>query len=356
MRVVILSGVYPPCECGVGDYTSRLVDFLSKKNDASIFVLTKKSKINSNESNVCRGVEAWSYRNLPSLICHLYSLSPNIVHIQYPSSGFIYDSMPIFLPFILKLFGFKVVATWHEPVLKVGLGVLLQLYSLNFVIVVSNKFFVQSSKKIRRLVWVNKFYTIPIGNNIPVVSFSEKDIFDFRKGLLAGQSRLLVFFGLIESSKNIELVFDIGDPETDYILIVGAVRDDGYRKVFEEFADNKGWTGKYKISGFLDRHHVSKILKAADAVILPYKNGVRDNSGSWLAAVEHGAFVLTTSMDSIGYDLRTNTYIAKHGDVEEMSRALTFYCGVKREGIFNDQWNIIAEKHYYLYKSIMSVL
>ena len=72
MKVAVLSGSWPPDRCGVGDYTGQLADALEASG-----------------ADVLRtGRALGSVTGLPRTMAELRAFAPDIVHLQYPTTGF----------------------------------------------------------------------------------------------------------------------------------------------------------------------------------------------------------------------------------------------------------------------------
>ena len=124
MRVLLISGSYPPDACGVGDYTMRLARALAKQPDWEVAVLTGPAASGGAPGGVtdelpaptvihCPG--AWAFSALPRIVTAVRQWAPDVVHFQYPTQGFFGWRLPALLPALLRCLGFPSVQTWHEP-------------------------------------------------------------------------------------------------------------------------------------------------------------------------------------------------------------------------------------------------
>jgi glycosyltransferase involved in cell wall biosynthesis len=170
---------------------------------------------------------------------------------------------------------------------------------------------------------------------------------------------LIVFFGFLYPPKGAELLFEIADRETDHLVIAGpAGEDSAYLDELKKLARSPSWEGRVTFTGFVSPERASLILAAADAVILPFRQG----SGPWNTSIHsatlNGAFVITTSSELTGYDDATNVYYARPDDVTDMRSALALYGGRRTdlsEGVETDRddWGTIAGKHYQIYANLV---
>ncbi|MCM8797756.1 MAG: glycosyltransferase, partial [Candidatus Omnitrophica bacterium] len=211
---------------------------------------------------------------------------------------------------------------------------------------------------LRWALWKKKSVFIPNASGIYRACLTDTEKETIKKHYLKKQKRLVVFFGFIYHHKGVELLFEIADPASDQIVIAGEVKDNGYfLRHITNLAYTAPWRDKVTITGFLSTDSLAALLSVADAVILPFRNGAGEWNTSIHAAVLNGAFVITTSLTQRGYDTKHNIYFAKIDDIAEMKSALATYSGTRRDynaEIDRDEWREIADKHYWLYKEVLS--
>src|SRR5690606_8148761 len=117
MRVLLVTGSFPPMRCGVGDYSYNLAETLADDPKIHVGVLTS---ITGGEMDKTDGIEifpvteSWSLSEALKIIKIIWHWSPDIVHVQYPTQGYGKGLLPWVLPIISFLMGKKVVQTWHE--------------------------------------------------------------------------------------------------------------------------------------------------------------------------------------------------------------------------------------------------
>ncbi|MHB0946174.1 MAG: glycosyltransferase [Sedimentisphaerales bacterium] len=365
IKVLLITGSYPPMKCGVGDYSYNLAKAIAAVPNVRVAVLTsafdRTADIND-KIEVFPVIKKWRLTETIKAVKIIYRWSPDVVHIQYPTQGYGSGYLPWALPIILFLMGKKVVQTWHEGYNNWRLAVRLFLKAIvpDVLIIVHPSYKERLSPKFRWALWLKKSVFIPIASNIPVIDMTEAQKNTLKQKYLKKQTRLIVFFGFVYPSKGVELLFEIADPASDYIVIAGEFGDaGGYKQKIIEQASTSLWMDKVAITGFLPSDSISELLTVADAVILPFRGGQGEcNRGSVYAAVTHKTFVITTSTARNGYDQKHNIYYAKIDDVQEMKSALCSYAGRRREKnaeIDKDEWQDIANKHIKIYKQITSI-
>jgi len=364
MRVLLVTGSFPPMKCGVGDYSCNLAKALILDSEVYVGVLTS-TKVG--EMGNFEGIEifpvmkSWNIFETFKVMKIIRQWLPDIVHIQYPTQGYGTGKLPWALPMICFLLNKKVVQTWHggygngiRDLLKFLLKIIipgpLVVVYLRYEKIFHPHFHWALRKKMPVF--------IPNSSSIPRVDLSGEEKNVLKNQYLKNQERLVVFFGFVYPYKGVEFLFEIADPVSDQIVIAGEIDGKGdYAHKIIKFASAEPWIGKVTITGFLPAVDVGALLAVADAVILPFRSGGGDWNTSLLGAVLNGAFVITTSLTQNGYDPKRNVYFAKVDNVKEMKAALSTYAGIRRKyaaDIDNDGWSEIAAVHCSLYENFLS--
>jgi glycosyltransferase involved in cell wall biosynthesis len=363
MRVLVVTGSFPPMKCGVGDYSYNLTKAIAAIAETHVGVLT--SKWGGEESTGCDAIEVfpvmerWSFSEAPKVIRIIRRWSPDIVHIQYPTQGYANAVLPWFLPMISFLMGSKVVQTWHE---KWASRQALKLFFKSIVpsgLVVVRPGYKEGLRfMLRWALWNKSVVFIQNASVIPRNDLSEQEKGTLKQRYLKEQKRLIVFFGFVHPNKGVELLFDIADPSSDHIVIAGEIGEGGdYQREIVRRASAEPWLGKVTTTGFLPPGDVAELLAVADAVILPFRDGGGEWNTSIHGATLQGTIVITTSQSRNGYDKNHHVYYAKVDDVEEMRSALEVYAARRRE--YDPQqdtnaWRQIAAEHHLLYEHLLA--
>lgn len=364
MRILIVTGSYPPMRCGIGDYSQGLAYAFAIARKNKVGIVTSISGAGEGKTDgieIFPVIEKWSLREVLKVIKIIRHWSPDIVHIQYPTQGYGNGYLPWVLPMVSFWMGKKVVQTWHE-----GYSRREAIWLLIKSIVPGGLVFVRPNFKeenlhamLRWAIWGKAPVFIPNASSIPRAELREYEKIEIKKQYLKKQKRLIVFFGFVYPAKGVELLFEISDPASDQIVIAGEIsEDDVYPNDIKLLASSGAWQGKTTITGFLPAVDMAALLAVADAVILPFRGR---GGGQWNTsihgAVLNGAFVITTSQRQNGYDKKSNVYNAKVDNVQEMRAALAAYAGIRREyhaDIDNDEWQKIACMHSDLYASLLT--
>ncbi|HEY4964239.1 MAG TPA: glycosyltransferase [Candidatus Saccharimonadales bacterium] len=363
MKVLLITGSYPPLACGVGDYSCNLAKSLAALPDIRVSVLTSigggKDHDKEDGVEIFPIIKSWRIAEAIKVVKVIWRISPDIVHIQYPTQGYKDELLPWLLPIIAFLMGNKVVQTWHEIYInRVDRKLLLKAIVPGGLVVVRPQYREQLHPKVQKILRNTKISFIRNASAIRKRVLSEREQIEEKRKYVKRQKRLVVFFGFLYPPKGVELLFDIADPDLDQIVIAGQFGGDGdYNQKIIDRASMNPWAGKVTITGFLSSDDVAALLAVADAVILPFRTGGGEWNTSIHSAVLQGAFVLTTSQSSCGFDKKHNVYYSEIDNIQEMKSALSNYAGRRREydpEIDRDEWLKISTDHYSLYEALLA--
>lgn len=349
--------------CGVGDYTARLAEALGKLDDTSIAVLTSHEKdfiIPSNDTyEVFPVVREWKFSEFPQIARVVRGWRPDIIHMQFPTQGYRSGWLPLLLPSFLLLFNVKIVQTWHEYLTKenTNVGLIPNMLIPGGLIAVRPNYIDHLPPSYRRLIRHKRFRFIPNASALPRVVLSAEESLAVHQHFAPEAKSLLVYFGFIYSHKGVDLLLELADPQKDRIVLIGdSDSADLYHKALSESIQQDPWAGKVTMTGFLPVIEAARILAAADAVVLPFREGGGMWNSSLHGAAIQGTFVLTTSHERRGYDVDENVYYARPDDIEDMREALNMYAGRKNtdENIKRfTTWDSIAAEHIRFYHALL---
>ncbi len=369
MRVLLVTGCYPPDQCGIGDYTEKLANSLSLIQDVKVGVLTALVHDRNNKSassvELIDVVNQWTFYQLPKIILTIRRWKPDIVHIQYPSQGFIHPGSISFLSLVCRISGMRVVQTWHEPhgqsgknyvknffyfsVLKLGaMGLIFVRPNYTSLLPASYR------EMIRRIPQA----TIPNTSPLPISKLSKRHRLLLKKEYLGTYQRLVVFFGFVYPSKGIELLFDIATSSSDLLVIAGTLKDTSYIQQLINIAQSKNWRcNQVHFTGFLAAHDAANLLSIADAVVLPFLDGGGEWNTSIHSALAQGTLVITTSLTPHGDEPKRNFYTAALMDIVDMRDALDRLAGRRIPPISPEiQWAEISSAHLAFYHQLYTHL
>lgn len=358
MRVMLISGSYPPMKCGVGDYTARLASALAELPGTEVAVLTDRHAHVSR----CHGrltilpeVTTWRLRGLREALAVVRAWNPDVVHLQYPTQAYGSGWLQWLLPLLLKLQGIPVVQTWHEFMRTASSRDLALIAGTDRVIVVRPNYRETIPIVYRWLVGSRRIKFIPNASSIPRVDLRESARSAVRSRFVTDGKMLVAYFGFVFPHKGVEQLFDILDPQRHHLVLMCDLHaDDPYHRQLLALLVSAAWAGSATITGFLPEDEVGMILASADAVVLPFRHGGGIWNSSLHGAANQGTFVLTTSTDRRGYVEEENVYYARPDDIPEMRQAVYDYSGRRWVGHSPrfTTWAEIAGQHMQVYRDV----
>jgi glycosyltransferase involved in cell wall biosynthesis len=377
MKILLIVGSFPPMIDSVGDYTSRLAETLAQDPSNKIAVLTSKE---ASPAAAPEGIEvlpcvsSWSLSEAPLVLREIRRWNPDLVHLQFPSGRNANRLLSTAILLYLRATGVAVVQTWHfvgdtkESFRTMPLS-FLSFWSVPCAVFVVNRNYLRWSEGWLGILLRHKTMRfLPNGSAIPSVELEEAERLEYRRRYAAPQKMVIAYFGFLYPGKGVEQLFEIADASKSHIVLVGGLltREDlrllpkakqqeflAYSDAIKQLANSDDWSGRVTITGFLPPHEVGAVLRAADAVVLPYSDGCKSWNTCLYAAQAQGTFVLTTSHERSGYDANENTYYARPNDVASMKAALEQYSEMRgQEGVRADGgWGLLRELHLEVYRT-----
>jgi len=361
MRILLVTGSFPPMKCGVGNYAASLAEALGKLRDIQVSVLTHteaRTARSDRNFEIFPIIHGWKMSDISRVVKILRHWKPDIVHLQYPTQGYRNAWLPWLLPIMLHWLNVKTVQTWHEPFPMVSLR-----FNLPAAITPGGLIVVRANYKSSMSPWEQwlirhkQFQYIHNASGIPRLEISETERSAIHQQFAPLSAQLVVYFGFMYAHKGVDLLFEIADPARHHLVLIGEFNhEDPYHKVLRERMQGRPWAGKVTATGFLPSEQAAKILAAADAVVLPFRNGGGMWNTSLHGAIIQGTFVLTTSHERHGYEPAENIYYAWPGNVEDMRQALQLYIGRRNCSPVTAQyydWASISEAHANFYKACL---
>ena len=334
MKILLITGSYPPDICGVADYTATLEQCLRRAR-VQVSVYSGRS---------------WGLSHAARIARELRASRADILHMQYPSTGYGWKLGPQLLGVLQPL-----VMTIHECSQA---HILRQLSIYPFALRAPKIIFTNEYE--RR--YVQQFVpsisyrsaVIPIGNNVPVAV-----------GQVARLRSLVTYFGLIRPQKGLEQVLEMASLFKSRknglsVRVVGTVRpgDEDYSRHLLDKA--QGLPVQWALG--LDGEELSRALAETEVAYLPFPDGASERRGSLIAMLANGVAVLTTqglhtprAMESA--ILVTNSPIEAATLAEEMynnpeRRAAMQISARKYALIF--AWENIAAQHIAIYQQLIA--
>ena len=173
MKILLITGSYPPDICGVADYTARLEESLKKAGaDVTVYVGGR-----------------WGLRNSADIAREISAISADICHMQYPATGYGWKLGPQLISLLRPL-----VVTLHECSQAHVLRQLsLYPFSLRSPRIIFTNEYEQEYASALHPGLKTRSSLIPIGSNVPIATSQPKH-----------SAKILTYFGLIRPQKGIE--------------------------------------------------------------------------------------------------------------------------------------------------------
>ncbi len=308
MRILFVTGEFPPMQGGVGDCTHELARALAACG-VEAHVLTNAAASPSTCSGAIRVhplVRRWDWGAIPTIGAIIRDTRPDIVHIQYQTAAFGMNPAVNLAPRLLRRTPF--VTTFHDikvPYLFPKAGparqwITAELARASAAVVATN------SEDYRALAQQvdGRASLIPIGSNIapaPPAGY-EREAWRSRLGVQPG-SLLLSYFGFLNDSKGGETLVRALEllPEARLLMIGGRVgasdpTNAAYLGRVQELVAELGLDARVIWTDFAPPQEVSANLLASDICVLPYRDGASFRRGSFMAALAHGLPIVTTML------------------------------------------------------------
>lgn len=313
MKVLFVTGEFPPMQGGVGDYTREIGRALAELG-CEIHVLTSTAAGPVPGLGVQPIVERWGWGCWRVLLDTLRTYRPDVVHVQYQAAAYTMHPAINFWPRRLRWKGTprpRSVVTFHDlkvPYLFPKAGplrrrVVTELARQSDAAITTNR---EDWHALQQALG-RPPALIPIGSNIAPRLPQDYDRAAWRRRWGAGpEDLLLCFFGFVNDRKGVDTLLHalhrlVVDPQTQARLLfiggqTGASDPTNARYLSQiqqiiaelELEDRVQWTG------YLANEDVSACFLASDLCVLPFRDGASFLHGTFHAALAHGVPIVTT--------------------------------------------------------------
>jgi glycosyltransferase involved in cell wall biosynthesis len=329
MKICFISGALPEVSCGVGDYVDALARALARLGHEVVVLTTASPDLRP--SSGYRTVPlrtAWSLRDTGRIAAAAQREHPDVLHLQFPGVGFGRGFGACFAPWAVRLRGARprpLLATtlheFHRFRLRYRTRLALAVAACDLVIAPDPTVLASVA---RHLEWRRGLDTamIPLAANVwPAAPSSLPNEPLDRAELVVG------YWGFLRQDKGVDLLLEAfaqvqrvrparlvlaGDPgpEAEYIASI-------WRK-----AGELGLGPSIHTTGRLSAERLSQELQSFDVCVLPFRDGLLKNRGTYAGAVAHGLYVVTTSRGKRGFDPETNTTLVPPDDRDALVGAI----------------------------------
>jgi glycosyltransferase involved in cell wall biosynthesis len=409
MKILVVSGEYPPMKGGVGRYTKNLVHAIAMKSNVEVSVaisgataaVTSDPGQNSNNVTVYHGaVRKGDKRNSERILQIVSEIKPDVVNIQYERGLYEVDTTirhtfwrlvhGSTLDRFYKMCPVPTVSTLHtvfpqdeycayikERALRkegrfgflpqplraaIRRWVMKQRYDLLLQVVSQSGGVISPARTLQEVV---KRGTVIYHGAEPAIELSSlsppmSNKKEFRKGFgLPVDKMLLLAFGYAGSYKGFDVLAKLGLPDGWSLVVKQTKHERGFEKPIEIGGKNDRGNVISLNLGYLDDTTMSKLFFACDAIIFPYK--IVSISGVMFDALAHG-------LPFIASDLRFFKEFAEMGlgivcerNMQSFERsistlALEYNEYKTRVEQFRSKlrWSNIANKHLEFFSGLIS--
>lgn len=367
MKICFIVGAFPPMKCGIGDYTNLLAEELVKMGHEVTIITSANAKyINKNNFKVKNIVDKWDNSAKDIIIKTIRDIKADVVNIQYPSNEYKKGIFMNILPMILKKkCKVKVVETVHEYLNYTYKGKLRNLINYLYadnLIVVEKRYIDEIRKFIPMISRKFNISYIPISSNIPKSYMSNEELIKFRNILAPNNERIISYFGFVNELKGIETLLNsfklFSDKVKAKLLIISELdSNNNYHKKIVNKIEELDLNSKVIVTGFNDSSSkVANYLAVSDVCVLPFRDGVSERNGSFLAAVNQNIPIITTSkVDKVNSE---GIYYVKpmdeEGIVKYLNELLEYRQEDKKEYMRTGySWSNIAGEYLELYNRLL---
>ncbi len=342
LRILFVSGEYPPMQGGVADYTHEISRALVELG-CDIGILCSIAAADAPLEpgiTVWPLVERWGWHSWSDLDRIVSEWRPDVVHIQYQTAAFgMHPAINLWPWRPWQRAQVVTAVTFHdllEPYLfpkahLIRRWITRTLATHCTIAITTNPEDTTRLRSIRP-----DLVEIPIGSNIPNAPPIDFDRQVYRQRLgLNPDTPLISYFGFLNASKGGEILVDVLAKLVEHgcdahlLMIGGRVgasdpTNYAYWQQVEERITQFDLDSRVHWTDHVPAPEVSAAFIASDLCLLPYQDGASYRRGSFLAALEHGVPIVTTAPAILYPDLHhgKTVLLAPAGDTTVLTHAV----------------------------------
>ena len=319
VRILFLTGKFPPVPCGIGDYTFRLASGLACLGHEPFVITSQREGLSPDENldstiRTWRDIPEWNLAGCQSILQRLREHPMEIVHIQYHALSFSLHPAITMLPRLVKSRlrprPPKIAVTLHElagPMAALTPGPARRLWLLPLLLS-SDSVIVTNERDLSRLSLIpflrGRLHHIPLASpmstpTIPSLSREERDSVRQQAGV-GPEEILLVRFGFVhnvfgslipELLQALRVLVKRGFPAR---LLLAGGDNEGDRRRILSIASRMGMEDKLLWTGYRTADEISHFLYSSDIAVQLYPDGVSEKRSSLHTVMAHGLPVIST--------------------------------------------------------------
>lgn len=301
MRILVFNPSYPPSACGVGDYTRGLAEALVRAgHEVTVITGATSTTVADGSPRVRPLLRNWDAGAFLRVWPRLVAPRPDLVVSCFPA---VVDSSHARLLYLLPglakalLRRPRTVFIVHEFVRTGEIErrlLRLPLWAADRTLTVTEA---ERDAIVTRYPSVAKRIVVRHNApNIPVVPDDPAADARTRAAFAPPDRPVIAYFGFIwAASKGFEELLE-AVAQTDAVLVATGSLDpaNAYHAHVATQIERLGVAERVRWLGFLSDDEAARLLRAVDAVVLPFRGGAESGYTSLLAALVNGAAVITT--------------------------------------------------------------
>ncbi len=349
MKVLFITGEFPPMQGGVGDYT-REIGLAMRDLGCEVAVASSTQAGQVPGLTVYPMIKSWGWGSWGALLDLVRRERPDVVHIQYQAAAYgLHPAINLF-PRRLRRLGSErpgVAVTFHDlrvPYLFPKAGrlrpwIVHELARGCDLAITTNR---DDHEALRQALRPGRQVQalVPIGSNIAppqALASYDRDAWRARWGV-GPEDLLLCFFGFVNDRKGVDtllqalrfLVVEPGEAANPHLLMIGGQTgasdptNVAYLARIRALIDELGLGARVQWTGYTPAEEVSANFWAADLCVLPFRDGVSLLHGTLHAALAHGMAIVTTRPRAALPELvdGENIVLAPPGDPAALAAAI----------------------------------
>jgi glycosyltransferase involved in cell wall biosynthesis len=290
-KLLLISGTSPPVHCGVGIYTDHLFVNLSMAGKIDVAIASGTSE---KQPDILQ--TSWRLLDLPALLKKIRTISPDMVHIQYPTTAYGRQVGINVLGLCIRLLMPKVrvmvtVHELHELLFLARCRTLLTCVGAHKIIV-SNAWDQSQLPRMFR----KRSVIIPIAANVQ--NTNRTNVAEYRRLLtlfgLQESAPTICFFGKVTPDKGVEVLVSSLAILPGYQLVIAGDKDENdpyHQKVLDTII---GLDDPSRVAwpGYVPDGDISTLLTHCSYFVIAQQQPISTKSGTLLAALAHGAITV----------------------------------------------------------------
>lgn len=319
MKVLFITGEFPPMQGGVGDYT-REIGLALRDLGCTVAIASSAQAGPIPGLAVYPAIKSWGWGSWRALLDLVRRERPDVIHIQYQAAAYgLHPAINLF-PWRLRRLGSArpgTAVTFHDlrvPYLFPKAGplrtwIVRELARGCDLAITTNH---DDHEALRQALRPGRPLQalVPIGSNIaPPQALASYDRDAWRARWGAGPGDLLLcFFGFVNDRKGVDtllqalrlLVADPGQAANPRLLMIGGQTgasdptNVAYLARIQALIKELELGARVQWTGYTPGEEVSANFWAADLCVLPFRDGVSFLHGTFHAALAHGMAIVTT--------------------------------------------------------------